>query len=89
MKKTTFLSTVLIALILGACNSSSDKNEQTILNDSVAAKGGSRSQTFNLDTTKLKKGDVFYQCEMDHEILSDKPGTCPKCEMDLTEIKKK
>lgn len=88
MKKTTFLSIVLISLILGACNSSSNKNEQTHSINSAKTKGGSTSQTFNLDTAKLKKGDVFYQCEMDPEILSDKPGNCPKCEMELSEIKK-
>lgn len=88
MKKITFLTMTLVLVVLGACNSSSNKNEQTYSTDSSKTKSGSTTQTFNLDTTKLKKGDVFYQCEMDHEILSDKPGNCPKCEMELSEMKK-
>lgn len=88
MKYTTFLSITLILLMFGACNSSSNKNEQTYSTDSTKTKSVSTGQTFNLDTTKLKKGDVFYQCEMDPEILSDKPGNCPKCEMELSEMKK-
>lgn len=45
-------------------------------------------QVFNIDTNKLAAGEKFYQCEMHHEVLSDKPGKCPKCGMKLSEIKK-
>lgn len=79
MKKTIIISATALALMLGACNSSSKKTEQA----------NSTSQTFNLDTTKLKSGDTFYQCDMDPEVLSDKAGMCPTCEMELTEMKKK
>lgn len=79
MKKTIILSVAVIALTLGACNSSSNKNETT----------NSTTQTFNLDTTKLKSGETFYQCPMDPEIISDKPGSCPKCGMDLEKVEKK
>lgn len=80
MKKIIILSATALALMLDACNSSSNKTEQT----------NSTSQIFNLDTTKLKSGETFYQCVcMDPEVLSDKAGDCPKCDMELTEIKKK
>lgn len=79
MKKIIIISAAAIALMLGACNSSSKKTEQT----------NSTSQIFNLDTTKLKSGETFYQCDMDPEVLSDKAGDCPKCDMELTEMKKK
>ena len=46
-------------------------------------------QTTSVDTTKLKTGDVFYQCEMNSEVISDKAGTCPKCGMDLVKVEKK
>lgn len=80
MKKVIILSVIAIALVLGACNNSSTKNEQT--NPSNAA------QQFNIDTTKLKTGEVFYQCEMHSEVTSDKPGSCPKCGMDLEKVVK-
>ncbi|HEY5326813.1 MAG TPA: heavy metal-binding domain-containing protein [Mucilaginibacter sp.] len=38
------------------------------------------------DTAKTKKGKpatVQYTCTMHPEVLSDKPGTCPKCGMAL------
>lgn len=30
------------------------------------------------------KKSVYYQCDMDPEVISDKPGDCPKCGMHLT-----
>lgn len=88
MKKTIALSAVVVALIVNACDSSSDKKESKSASESVATPGANTSQTFNLDTTKLKSGDAFYQCEMDLDVLSDKPGNCPKCNMELSALKK-
>lgn len=76
MKKTIIYSVFAIFLITTACKNSPAKT------DNGAA------QTFALDTTGLKSGKAFYQCTMDHEVLSDKPGECPKCGMELTEMKK-
>jgi len=76
MKKIIITSIVAFAMITTACKSPSSKNDN-----------GS-GQTFNLDTTRLKSGETFYQCSMDLEVLSDKPGNCPKCGMELTEMKK-
>jgi hypothetical protein len=43
------------------------------------------------DTTKTKKvkpaPKVQYTCTMHPEVLSDKPGKCPKCGMTLVEKK--
>jgi Cu(I)/Ag(I) efflux system membrane fusion protein len=65
---------VIISLGFIACNNSSTKTDET---------------NTSLDTTKLKTGETFYQCEMHPEVLSDKPGSCPKCGMDLKKIEKK
>jgi len=73
MKTTIKLSVFALTMYLFSCNNSSIKTEQT----------------FNYDTTTLKSGEVFYQCEMDHEIISDKTGNCPKCKMELTAVHKK
>lgn len=43
-------------------------------------------------TTKTKPVKVQYTCTMHPEVLSDKPGKCPKCGMALvkkTSVKKK
>ena len=74
MKKTILLSVAVLSLLLSACGNSSTSNE------AVPA----------IDTTKLKTGDAYYQCEMHPEVISDKPGACPKCEgMDMEKKVKK
>ena len=78
MKKTIILSAAILALAFSAC-SSSNKSESA----------NSTSQNFQLDTTTLKSGEAFYQCEMDAKVISDKPGTCPTCGMDLEKKEKK
>ena len=79
MKKAIILSTAVLALAFSACSSPS-KSEQA---------NSSTSQNFQLDTTTLKSGEAFYQCEMDPKVISDKPGTCPTCGMDLEKKEKK
>ena len=32
--------------------------------------------------------DVYYTCSMDPQVISDKPGKCPICKMELTAVKK-
>jgi membrane fusion protein, copper/silver efflux system len=32
--------------------------------------------------------DVYYTCSMDPQVVSDKPGKCPICKMELTAVKK-
>ena len=87
MRKAIILSMAVFALTLAACSSSSNTSDQKKSTDSTTTQGSSTSQTFDLDTTKLKSGETFYQCSMHLEVLSDKSGSCPKCGMDL--VKKK
>ena len=35
------------------------------------------------DTVTHIKSDAIYTCPMHPEVLSDKPGSCPDCKMDL------
>lgn len=37
----------------------------------------------SLMTGCAKKASAAYTCPMHPEVTSDKPGTCPKCKMDL------
>ena len=75
MNKSIILSIAALALIFEACNNSSNSKEQ------------STSQAF--DTTNLITSDLYYQCEMDTEVISNKPGACPKCGMDLMKVEKR
>ncbi len=77
MKKIILLSAVVTMLMTG-CSTSSSTNEETQTTTMVS-----------VDTTKLKAGETFYQCEMHPEVLSDKLGNCPKCGMELTKRIKK
>ena len=86
MKKSFILSATVVALILSSCNNSSKKVEQTNSTDSSKVQS---VKTSSFDTSKLKNGESFYQCPMNTEVISDKTGKCPKCEMDLMEMKKK
>ena len=35
-----------------------------------------------------KELDTFYTCSMDPQVISDKPGKCPICKMELTAVEK-
>jgi hypothetical protein len=35
------------------------------------------------DSSMVKQTAVVYTCKMHPEVISDKPGKCPKCGMDL------
>ena len=89
MKKTIIISAAVIAITLGACNNSSNKAEQTNSMDSSKVEKANPNQQFNLDTTKLQSGASFYQCPMHLEVISDQPGKCPKCGMDLEKVVKR
>ena len=82
MKK-NFLLAASIAMILGACSSST-----TTSGDKDAKVNADSTQIFNLDTTALAAGTVYYQCPMDLTEISDKPGACPKCGMALEPMTK-
>ncbi len=38
------------------------------------------------DSTEKKNVQIKYTCSMHPEIISDKPGKCPKCGMDLIPV---
>ena len=69
--------------MLGACNST-NKNESVGTGNTDSTK----TSVNTFDTTRLSAGAAFYQCPMDKEEISDKPGTCSKCGMDLEKVVK-
>ena len=88
MKKSLLLTVSALSLMIASCTTSSNNAEKVSASDSVRPVTAATAQIFNLDTTSLKAGEKYYQCEMNLEILSDKPGSCPTCGMDLSEMKK-
>ncbi len=51
----------------------------------------SQSQTASkksaaMDAVKTHSAKTLYACPMHPEVTSPKPGTCPKCKMDLVKI---
>src|SRR5260221_14108701 len=45
--------------------------------------------TFAQTSPRLKQDSTKYTCPMHPEVISDKPGKCPKCGMDLVKVKTK
>jgi plastocyanin domain-containing protein len=88
MYKSIFIISAMAIAFTFACNNSSTKSEETKSTDSTITKDVNSSQVYNLDTTKLSSGAIYYQCEMHAEVISDKEGNCPKCGMNLSEMKK-
>ena len=75
--KPLFLFLILSITVFTSCNHPASTTENR--------SGDTTSQVFNLDTNTLKAGQEYYQCPMpeDANVISNKPGVCPKCGMDL------
>ena len=61
--KNAIMLPVALALMLGACNNSSNSSDHF----------------HAIDTTNLAKGAVYYQCSMHPDQISDTSDTCPVC----------
>lgn len=58
-----------------ACNNSDTKNKN------------STTQTDTSGMRQVMGTDEMYTCTIHNEVMSDKPGKCPKCEMTLVKQK--
>ncbi|MFA4907737.1 MAG: heavy metal-binding domain-containing protein [archaeon] len=79
MKKGIILSIAIIALVFTNCARSSKTEQKTGVSDTTMQSN---------DSTHHQMAMPMYQCPMHHEVTSDKPGTCPKCGMNLEKIEK-
>jgi hypothetical protein len=73
MKKVIIASMLAAATIFAACNNNSDNKNNS-------------SATSNTDTSKIESA-VKYTCTMHPEVISDTPGHCPKCGMEMVRVK--
>ena len=53
----------------------------------TACNSETKSESAGTDTTTIHTAGMTYTCSMHPEVVSDKPGKCPKCNMDLIEKK--
>jgi len=51
----------------------------------VSCNSGSSKST-NQSDMQENSTEFYYTCEMHPEVLSDKPGKCPKCGMELIKM---
>ena len=71
-------------MMINACNNTTATSEKAGNAATTNEPAKKDSVVFQaIDTTKLAKGVVFYQCSMHADINSDKQGDCPTCGMKL------
>ncbi|HEY0669466.1 MAG TPA: heavy metal-binding domain-containing protein [Sphingobacteriaceae bacterium] len=51
----------------------------------ISACNSNTATNKSTDTNAVKQANIAYTCPMHPEVLSDKPGKCPKCKMDLVQ----
>ena len=72
-----FISLVGLALLIGIVGCKHDKG-----NDSMGSMKMEGNDSMGAQPTTLPAA-MKYTCTMHPEVVSDKPGKCPKCGMDL------
>jgi hypothetical protein len=73
--KSTLLAATMTAM-LASCGTHSESPAST-----PAPVDNTRIE--KADTPGQKSQSMIYYCPMHPEVVSDKPGVCPKCNMDL------
>jgi hypothetical protein len=91
--KTMIISVFFLSVVLlGACKQEEPKTATpppVVQQESKAAKVDSsiiRSKDVDVASLDKNKDGKVFQCSMDAEVISDTPGTCPICHMDLSEV---
>ncbi len=87
-----FACAASLSIALTACSDhagTTTGNDPTAAISSIAAVNPAAVNSVALnsaaakDSVPMKKAAVVYTCKMHPEIISDKPGKCPKCGMEL------
>ena len=80
MKYSRFLSALLLIASLTAFTSAQSHTRDHSKMDNCS------SDCCAKDTSRVAENDT-YTCQMHPEVISDKPGKCPKCGMNLVKVK--
>ncbi|MFO7525402.1 MAG: heavy metal-binding domain-containing protein [Ignavibacteriaceae bacterium] len=86
--KIILLMTLAAAIILAFSGCGNSEDHDTMHNDETMEKVESpmvRAYDVDVSTLDENKDGNVYQCPMDWEVISDHPGSCPLCNMDLKE----
>jgi hypothetical protein len=82
----------LSVILLGACKQQEPKSATpppVVQTEVKADKVDStiiRSKDVDVASLDKNKDGKVYQCSMDAEVISDTPGQCPLCHMNLSEV---
>jgi hypothetical protein len=88
------LSVIIIAAFIGLTGCSKESNEKMPVTQTQKQPVKSdttelsivRDKNVNVDSLDQNKDGYLYQCDMDYNVISDKPGTCPNCGMELKRV---
>lgn len=83
MKKTAIVIGLVMvgAPVVQAADHAAEHNQHT------ATASSAKQKTQKKETTKkMEKKAEKYHCPMDTDVISDKPGKCPKCGMDMVKM---
>jgi uncharacterized membrane protein len=90
------ISILIVFVVFVGITGCSKDNENAKTPDSQSVQTSTNNS--DKDSTLIRPADVkvssldidkdgnLYQCEMDYNVISDKPGTCPKCGMKLVKV---
>ena len=87
MKKVIMFSAIALAMTIAACSNATKTDETKSATEQKQS--GEPAAFQRIDTTKLAAGEIFYQCPMHLEEVTDKNVPCPQCGMDLDKVVKK
>jgi hypothetical protein len=69
-----------------ACNNDKSSTSTTPSTDTTSTVATDTSTAASTNNSQLAANET-YTCTMHNEVLSDRPGKCPKCGMDLVKQK--
>jgi hypothetical protein len=77
-----FLLLLLFSIAALNCGVKEVKKKQTAVKQAPVAYQG----VIDVKAVDANKDGKIYQCPMDYNVLSDQPGNCTECNMDLEEV---
>ena len=83
MKKTTFMLASFSLVLLGYWGTSLTVQARDAMKMMSCCPASPATSPATAPDTQPTTQKAVYVCPMDSDVVSDKPGKCPKCGMDL------